>query len=78
MRTIPDRAIFTVVRQEGGWVVEHDGQHFGHSLDKEVTLAAANKQARLLQDTGRACRVCEGVRSVRRVLAGAAAAPVLP
>jgi hypothetical protein len=34
-----------------------DGDHFGHSPDKEIAKAAANKQARKLQDEGRPCQV---------------------
>ena len=39
------------------WSVEHEGHHFGVSSDKEVAMAAANRQAREWQDSGRACRV---------------------
>ena len=53
----PERAIFTVIQNEGVWSVEHDGQHFGASIDKEVAMAAANRQVRELQDSGRPCRV---------------------
>lgn len=57
MRMVPDRAIFTVLRHSGLWAVEHDGKHFGHSHDKEIAKAAANKRARQMQDSGRACQV---------------------
>jgi len=57
MRMIQDRTVLTVVRHDGAWAVEHDGQMFGRSLDKEVAKAAANKRARQLQDEGQACRV---------------------
>jgi hypothetical protein len=57
MRMISDRAILTVLRHAGTWVVQHDGEHFGHSPDKEVAKASANKRARLMQDSGRACQV---------------------
>ncbi len=56
MRTI-DRAIFTVSRHEGRWAVEHAGEYFDHSIDKEVAKAAANKRARQAQDKGQACLV---------------------
>lgn len=57
MREITDRTILTVLRHEGGWSVELDGDYFGQSVDKEVTKAAANRRARSLQDAGRACQV---------------------
>jgi hypothetical protein len=53
----PDRAVLTVTRTEGMWSVEHEGRHFGVSCDKEIAMAAANRQAREWQDSGRACRV---------------------
>ena len=57
MHKTPERAVLTVTRTEGMWCVEHDGHHFGLSTDKEVAMAAANRQAREWQDSGRACRV---------------------
>jgi hypothetical protein len=57
MRVESDRAVFTVVRHDGVWAVEYEGEHFGHSPDKEVAKAAANKRMRQLQDSGRACQV---------------------
>jgi hypothetical protein len=57
MRINSERTILTVQRHDGAWVVEHDGQHFGHSTDKEVAKAAANKHARQIQDGGGACQV---------------------
>ena len=57
MRMIPDRAILTVVRHEGSWMVELDGEMFDPCLDKEIAKAAANKRAREMQDGGRPCQV---------------------
>jgi hypothetical protein len=57
MRTVLDRAILTISRSDGVWRVEHDGQHFGHSHDKEIAKAAAHRHARALQDGGRPCEV---------------------
>jgi hypothetical protein len=57
MRRISDRANLTVLRHAGSWVVEHDGEHFGHSPDKEVAKASANKRASTMQESGRACQV---------------------
>lgn len=53
----PDRAVLTVQRHDGSWAVELEGQHFGHSPDKEVAKAAANRRARQILDSGRACQV---------------------
>ncbi|MDB5438703.1 MAG: hypothetical protein JWM33_1130 [Caulobacteraceae bacterium] len=47
----------TVLKREGGWVVDLDGQLFGESSDKEVTKAAANRRAREMHDSGRPCQV---------------------
>jgi hypothetical protein len=57
MKMVPERAVLTVTRLEGMWLVEHEGRHFGHSADKEIAKAAANRQAREMQDAGRACQV---------------------
>ena len=37
--------------------MEHDGESFGHSSDKEVAKAFAHKRARELMGAGRACEV---------------------
>lgn len=52
-----DRAVLTVIPRDGGWAVEFDGDVFGHSRDKDVARAAANRRAREVQDGGRACQV---------------------
>jgi hypothetical protein len=57
MRMISDRAILTVLHHAGSWVVEHGGEHFDHSPDKDIAKASANKRARQMQDSGRACEV---------------------
>jgi hypothetical protein len=57
MRVNLDRAVFTVLRHAGAWAVEHDGEYFGHSPDKEVAKAYAHKRARQVLDGGRACQV---------------------
>jgi hypothetical protein len=57
MRIIQDRAILTVIRDGEHWAVELEGQLFGQSPDKEVAKAFANKRARQMQDSGRACQV---------------------
>lgn len=57
MRMIPNRAVLAVVRLEGRWAVQLDGELFGESPDKEIAKAAANRRAREVQDSGRACQV---------------------
>jgi len=57
MRMVPERTVLTVTRREGVWRVEHDGDDFGHSSEKEVAKAAANRHARSMQDSGKACQV---------------------
>ncbi len=57
MRITIDRAVLTVLRHEGDWAVELDGQLFGRSRDQEITKAAANRRARDIQDSGRPCQV---------------------
>jgi hypothetical protein len=57
MQTRTDRAVLTVVRRQGQWAVELDGDLFGHSRDKEIAKAAAHCRAREMQDAGRPCQV---------------------
>jgi hypothetical protein len=57
MRTIMNRAVLSVTRSDGVWSVEHEGKSFGHSNDKEVAKAAANRRAREMQDGGTPCQV---------------------
>ena len=57
MRAVLERAVLTVTRHEGVWRVELEGQHFGHSPDKEIARAAALRRAREMQDAGKACQV---------------------
>jgi hypothetical protein len=57
MRMVPDRTVLTVSRLEGVWRVEIEGQSFGHSPDKEVAKAAANRHARSMLDSGKPCQV---------------------
>jgi hypothetical protein len=57
MRMVPERAVLTVTRHEGLWQVEHEGEAFGHSPDKEVAQAAANRHAREMLASGKPCQV---------------------
>ena len=57
MRIQMDRAVFTVTRHNGLWAVEHGGDFFGHSPDKEIARAEAMKRMRETHDSGRACQI---------------------
>lgn len=57
MHNWPERAIYTVEPHNGLWSVEFEGEHFDHTIDKEVAKASANKRARMTQDSGRPCSV---------------------
>jgi hypothetical protein len=57
VRMIPDRAVLNVVRRDECWAVEFDGEVFGLSLEKEITMAAANRRVQQLQGSGRPCQV---------------------
>ncbi len=57
MRTDLERTVLTVLRHAGGWAVEHDGEYFGHSSDKEITRAFAHKRAREIVTDGRGAQV---------------------
>ena len=57
MRNEIPRTIFTVLRRDGGWLVEHEGEDFGHSTDREITRAFAYKRAQELSQSGKACQV---------------------
>jgi hypothetical protein len=52
-----ERAVFTVTRHNGLWAVEHGGDYFGHSADKEIARAEAAKRMRAVHDSGRACQI---------------------
>jgi hypothetical protein len=56
-KTAPPRAIFTVARHEGGWAVEHAGEFFDASRDKDEVKAAAHKRARAAAEAGQLCQV---------------------
>jgi hypothetical protein len=57
MRMELDRAVFTVTKHNGVWAVEHGGDYFGHSPDKEIARAEAAKRMREAHDGGRACQI---------------------
>lgn len=57
MRMNMSRTVLTVSRTLGVWSVEQEGEVFGHSPDKQVAQAAANRRAREIQDGGKPCQV---------------------
>jgi hypothetical protein len=57
MREITNRTVLTVLRHDGGWSVEQDGDFFGQSSDKEVAKAAAHRRALSLHASGQACQI---------------------
>ena len=57
MRIELERAVLTVLRHAGGWAVKYDGEHFGHSPDKEVAKASAHKRAREIATGGKGAQV---------------------
>jgi hypothetical protein len=56
-RNEPIRDVFAVIRHGDGWAVEHSGEIFGASTDKEEAKAAAHKGARAAAEQGRLCQV---------------------
>jgi hypothetical protein len=57
MRNSPDRDVFTVIKHDGGWAVEHAGELWDMTSNKEEAKASANKRARVALDAGRPCIV---------------------
>jgi hypothetical protein len=57
MRINLERTVISVTRDRNLWAVEHLGEYFDHSPDKDEVKASANKRAREAQDAGRACQV---------------------
>jgi hypothetical protein len=57
MKLNSDRVVLTVRLDGNLWAVEEEGRFFGHSGEKDVAKAFANKRAREVADGGRACQV---------------------
>lgn len=51
------REIYAVIRHAEGWAVEHGGELFDASRDKEEAKAAAHRRARAASEAGRPCQV---------------------
>lgn len=57
MKIPQGRIVFTVTRDRELWAVEHLGEYYDHSRDKNEARASANKRAREAQNSGAACQV---------------------
>ena len=65
MRDVAIRAVFTVTRHDGRWAVEHDGEYFGHSADKDVAKATPpSGPARCRTAASRARSGCTANRAI--------------
>jgi hypothetical protein len=49
--------IFSVIRNDGAWVVEHEGEQTNRSRDKAEANAAASKLARAAISRGRMVQI---------------------
>jgi hypothetical protein len=49
--------IFSVVRSDGGWAVEHDGERSNRSTDKNEAMASASKLARAAMSKGQLVQI---------------------
>jgi hypothetical protein len=57
MKIAVERSVLKVIRVEGVWQVEYEGQPFGHSPEKAVAEAAARRRAREMCDAGGLCQI---------------------
>jgi hypothetical protein len=51
------RAVFTIMRFEGGWAVEHDGEYLDRCRTREEATASATRRANLSQNAGRPSKI---------------------
>jgi hypothetical protein len=49
--------IFSVIRNDGAWAVEHDGAFSNRSRDKAEVMASASKLARAAMTQGRMVQI---------------------
>lgn len=52
-----DRAVFTIVRHEDGWAVEHEGEYLDASSNREDVIASASRRARAAFAAGRPAQI---------------------
>ena len=49
--------IFSVIRSDGAWAVEHEGTYSNRSRDKAEAMASASKLARAAMSQGRMVQI---------------------
>lgn len=56
-KSLSQRIVITVCRNEGLWAAEEGGVFFGASGDKDIAKASATKRARGRMGQGHACQI---------------------
>lgn len=56
-KSLVQRVVITVCRNDGLWAAEEAGVFFGVSVDKDVAKASATKRARERMGQGHACQI---------------------
>lgn len=56
-KSLGERIIITVCRNDGLWAAEEAGIYFGASADKDIAKASASKRARERMGQGLACQI---------------------
>lgn len=56
-KSLGQRIVITVCRNEGLWAAEEAGVFFGASVDKDIAKASATKRARERMGQGHACQI---------------------
>ena len=51
------RAVFTIVRLDENWAVEHGGEHFDRCKTREEASASATRRANHSQNVGRPAKI---------------------
>lgn len=54
------RAVFTVMRLDQGWAVEHEGEYFDRCKTREEASASATRRANRSQNAGRPAKIVFG------------------
>lgn len=56
-KSLAQRIVITVCRNDGLWAAEEAGVFFGASVDKDIAKASATKRARERMGQGHACQI---------------------
>ena len=56
-KSLGQRIVITVCRNDGLWAAEEAGVFFGASVDKDIAKASATKRARERMGQGHACQI---------------------